>query len=93
MPSYTIDELDDLEQQAQNTPPQFQRAALGLVSSLLEENAITYGLIGGMNFYIRGSGRTTGDIDIAVDNRPRMDSLLNIFNDHRESVVPSKPFL
>lgn len=86
MPSYTFDQLDDLEEQAEDTPPQHQRVALALISGLLEQHAITYGLMGGMNFYLRGSGRTTGDVDIAVDNPPRMDSLLNIFNNNSESV-------
>ncbi|POS76765.1 hypothetical protein DHEL01_v204830 [Diaporthe helianthi] len=89
MPSYTIDQLDDLEEQAESTPPQYQTAALALVSRLLEDNAITYGVMGGMNFYLRGSGRATGDIDIAVDNRPRMDSLLDIFNNHKDIWRPA----
>lgn len=89
MPSYTLDQLDDLEEQAQEPSPQYQRSALALVSSLLEQNAIAYGVMGGMNFYLRGSGRTTGDVDIAVDNQPRMSYLLDIFNGQRKS-VPSR---
>ncbi|KAG8158094.1 hypothetical protein KVR01_011855 [Diaporthe batatas] len=82
MPSYTMDQLDDLEEQSESTPPHYQTLALALVSGLLEANAISYGVMGGMNFYLRGSGRATGDIDIAVDNQPRMDNLLNIFNNN-----------
>ncbi|KAK2602273.1 hypothetical protein N8I77_008822 [Diaporthe amygdali] len=82
MPSYTDDQLDDLEEAAETSTPQDQKAALAIVSGLLERNAISYGVMGGMNFYLRGSGRATGDVDIAVDNPPRMDSLLTIFNSH-----------
>lgn len=45
--------------------------------------------MGGMNFYLRGSGRTTGDVDIAVDNPPRMEALLRIFNSHRSVYRPT----
>ncbi|KAJ4387218.1 hypothetical protein N0V93_007807 [Gnomoniopsis smithogilvyi] len=83
MPFYTLSEQDDLEEQSGVTPTTFQTSALILVSSLLEQHRITYGLIGGMNFCLRGSGRTTSDIDIAVDNRPRMETLLDIFNNDR----------
>lgn len=86
MPSYTDDQLDDLEEAAETSTPQDQKAALAIVSGLLERNAISYGVMGGMNFYLRGSGRATGDVDIAVDNPPRMDSLLTIFNSHPKSV-------
>lgn len=80
MPSYTLDQLDDLELAAEGSSPETQEAALVLISGLFEQRSIIYGVIGGMNFYIRGSGRTTDDIDIAVDSTPRMDTLLNIFD-------------
>lgn len=86
MPSYTLDQLDDLELAAEDPSLRSLDQALALISGLFEQHGITYGIIGGMNFYVRGSGRTTEDIDIVVDNIPRMDSLLNIFNGSNELV-------
>lgn len=86
MPSYTLDQLDDLELAAEGSSPETQKEALVLISGLFEEHSIIYGVIGGMNFYIRGSGRTTDDIDMAVDSTPRMDTLLNIFDNSNKLV-------
>ncbi|KAK3936459.1 hypothetical protein QBC46DRAFT_296196 [Diplogelasinospora grovesii] len=80
MPNYTVGELDDLEEAAESATPNQLAAALALISRIFEQNAITYAVLGGMNFYVRGSGRTTTDVDIAVDNRPRMDALLDILS-------------
>ncbi|KAH8663797.1 hypothetical protein BGZ61DRAFT_539102 [Ilyonectria robusta] len=86
MPSYQADDLDDLEFAAEGASPDQQSIASSRVVRIFEENTITYGVMGGMNFYLRGSGRTTGDVDIAVHNRPRMDALLDIFNSYQGSV-------
>lgn len=86
MPSYTLDQLDDLEMATEDSSPADQRAALAYVAGLLEQHSITYGVTGGINFYLRGSGRTTEDIDIVVDNAPRMDAILDIFNTSSKSV-------
>ncbi|CRK30354.1 hypothetical protein BN1708_000886 [Verticillium longisporum] len=83
MPNYTEDDLEHLEESAETARPGHQSQALAFVAGILERNAIAYGVMGGMNFYLRGSGRTTGDVDIAVDNPPRMEALLSIFNSHR----------
>ena len=87
MPTYTIEDLDDLEVAAEAASSLQQSTALALVVSIFERNSITYGVIGGMNFYLRGSKRTTLDVDIAVDNRPRMDDLLDIFNNQQRLVT------
>ncbi|KAK7422971.1 hypothetical protein QQX98_001261 [Neonectria punicea] len=89
MPLYREEDLDDLEISAENANPDEQSVALGRVVRIFEENAITYGVMGGMNFYLRGSGRTTGDVDIAVDNRPRMDALLDVFNNQEGVYRPA----
>lgn len=93
MPAYTMDDLDDLEEQAESSGPMHQIPALALVSGLLESNRIPYGVMGGMNFYLRGSQRVTGDVDIAVDNPPRMDALLNIFNGHPKLVSTNSIYM
>jgi hypothetical protein len=80
MPRYTIDELDDLEMESAGSNVDQQSIALASVASLLERNAIRYGVMGGMNCYLRGSGRETGDVDIAIDFPPRMDVVLDCFN-------------
>lgn len=87
MPTYTENDLDGLEEAAENASPDHQTIALEFVAGVLEENSITYGVMGGMNFYLRGSGRATGDVDIAVDNPPRMGDLLTVF-DNQERLVP-----
>lgn len=86
MPCYTLDKLDDLEIAAEKANKINQKAALIIITGLLEQHNITYGIIGGMNFYLRGSGRTTEDIDIAVDNMPRIDSFLEKLDSHSKSV-------
>ncbi|PNH26968.1 hypothetical protein VD0002_g6671 [Verticillium dahliae] len=75
MPNYTEDDLEHLEESAEMARPGHQAQALALVAGVLERNAIAYGVMGGMNFYLRGSGRTTGDVDIAVDLGMLMDAI------------------
>lgn len=89
MPLYRDEDLEDLEIAAEEANPDEQAVALSHVVRVFEENRIIYGVMGGMNFYLRGSGRATGDVDIAVDNRPRMDALLDVFNNRQESVLSS----
>lgn len=84
MPTYTVDDLDDLEDAAENATEAHLSTALTVVAGLFEANSVVYGVMGGMNFNVRGSGRTTHDVDIAVDNRPRMDALLSIFDNRQE---------
>ena len=88
MPTYTVEDLEDLEEASESATPIEQSTALALVANVLEGSSIAYGVIGGMNFYLRGSGRTTGDVDIAVDRRPRMDALLNLFNS-QQRLIPN----
>ena len=82
MPKYTLDEQDDLEEAAEAPSDEEQSEALRVIAQILEQNSIAYGVMGGMNAFYRGSGRTTTDVDIAVDNPPKMEVLLDIFNDH-----------
>jgi predicted nucleotidyltransferase len=82
MPKYTLDEQDDLEDAAEAPRPDAQSKALQLIAQILEQHSIAYAVMGGMNVFLRGSLRTTTDVDIAVDNPPKMEVLLDIFNDH-----------
>lgn len=83
MPSYTLEGLDDLEMSAETATPEDQKVALAFVVGILEDIPIGYGVMGGMNFHLRGSGRTTTDIDVAIDNSPRMRDLLRVFDSEK----------
>ncbi|KAK1767438.1 hypothetical protein QBC33DRAFT_68820 [Phialemonium atrogriseum] len=89
MPTYTEDDLDGLEEAAENASPDQQSIGLEFVAGVLEGNSITYGVMGGMNFYLPGSGRATGDVDIAVDNPPRMGDLLTVFDNQERVFRPA----
>lgn len=87
MPKYTLDDLDDLEEAAAHAKPVEQSRALREVTEVLEQEFISYAVIGGMNFYLRGSGRTTSDVNIAVNDSPRMDAILGLFDPDQKLVV------
>lgn len=79
MPTYTNDDLDDLEMAAETATPNQQLEALAFMVRTFESNGIAYAVMGGMDFYLRGSGRLTTDVDIAVDNPPPMADILGVF--------------
>lgn len=79
MPTYTDDDHDEMVEIASDARPDCQKEALAIIVDILERNQIAYGIMGGMNFFLRGSDRMTHDVDIAVDNPPRLDALLSLF--------------
>lgn len=86
MPTYTNDDLDDLEMAAETAAPNQQLEALAFVAKSFESNGIAYAVMGGMNFHLRGSGRLTTDVDIAVDHPPPMAEILGVFSNCPRSV-------
>lgn len=78
---YPPADLDDLEEEAAGADPEQQKAALQIVGEIFNSSELTYALMGGMNFYLRGSGRTTQDVDIAVTKSHSLEAILNLLND------------
>lgn len=78
---YPIDELAGLEDQAAKAEPYHQARAFAHVANVLAARGIVYGGMGGFNFYNLGSTRETQDVDVAVSSSPRMDKILDYFND------------
>ncbi|KAK3686139.1 hypothetical protein B0T22DRAFT_492930 [Podospora appendiculata] len=91
----TIDELDDLEEEALDSTQTQRLETLVIVATIFNQNKLGYGLIGGTNFFLRGSNRTTTDVDIAVSNDRPMADVLNLFNDEPRITRPAadKPML
>lgn len=90
MPLYDIKDMDRLEENARRATPAQQQTALRFVVGLLEGNCITYGVMGGMNFFLRGSGRATDDVDLAIDSPPLLGNVLELFGG-RDRQVDSPP--
>ena len=65
--TYTADELDDLEELASDPSDANLRRASNYMVHLLAESRVGHGLMGGYSLYLRGSGRRTIDVDIAVN--------------------------
>ncbi len=74
----TLDELEGLEDKAGHANPDQQRAALQIVADIFNHNQLTYALMGGMNFFLRGSGRTTEDVDLAVTGDRKLEETLDL---------------
>lgn len=74
----SIDELDDLEESACECTTSHRLEALRIVATVFNSNKINYGLIGGTNFYLRGSDRTTTDVDIAVSGNWSLAHILDL---------------
>lgn len=64
--TYHIDNLDDLEEKAADANSRNFAAALDYISRLLNRNSVSWALMGGYSLSLRGSGRQTFDIDVAV---------------------------
>ncbi|KAK4100772.1 hypothetical protein N658DRAFT_496859 [Parathielavia hyrcaniae] len=78
---YPPADLDDLEEEAESARPGHQKIPLEAVADIFNSNQVVYGLMGGMNFYLRGSGRATQDVDIAVSNgAPSLEVALTLLN-------------
>ncbi len=78
---YPPADLDDLEEEATAATPNQQKEALQIVADIFNAHGLPYGLMGGMNFYLRGSGRTTDDVDLAVTGTQSLQSTLDLLND------------
>ncbi|KAK3293764.1 uncharacterized protein B0H64DRAFT_364605 [Chaetomium fimeti] len=76
----THGELTELEEQAESASGRHQTTALGIIASIFNNAGLAYALMGGMNFYLRGSGRTTQDVDLAVNRRPSLGHILDLLN-------------
>lgn len=77
---YSVNDLDDYEEEAEGADAQHQTAALKIIAAILNNARVTYGLMGGMNFYLRGSGRTTQDVDLAVSRSTSLSAVLDLLN-------------
>jgi hypothetical protein len=83
---YSVNDLDDYEEEAETADAQHQTAALKIIATILNNARVTYGLMGGMNFYLRGSGRTTQDVDLAVSRSTSLSSVLDLLNNESSYV-------
>ena len=63
---YSVDDLDELEARAQIARFGELIFAADYLAQLLDTNHVLYGFMGGFSMNIRGSDRTTTNIDIAV---------------------------
>jgi hypothetical protein len=77
---YPPADLDDLEEAAAVALPDQQKIALQIVADIFNSHQLSYGLMGGMNFFLRGSGRTTQDVDLAVTRAQSLEATLNLLN-------------
>jgi hypothetical protein len=83
MPScqyYPPADLDELEEAATEATVSAQIEALQIVADIFNHHQLPYGLMGGMNFYLRGSGRTTDDVDLAVTGSQSLQATLDLLN-------------
>jgi hypothetical protein len=78
---YPPADLDDLEEEAESATPEQQKIGLQIVGDIFNRNQLVYALMGGMNFYLRGSGRTTQDVDLAVSKLQSLESTLDLLNE------------
>jgi hypothetical protein len=78
---YPPADLDELEEAATEATPAQQRDALQIVADIFNHHGLPYGLMGGMNFYFRGSGRATDDVDLAVTGSQSLEATLDLLND------------
>lgn len=88
---YSVVDLDEFEEEAESADAQHQTAALKIIASILNNAGVTYGLMGGMNFYLRGSGRTTQDVDLAVGRSNSLSAVLDLLNNERSYVFCHHP--
>ncbi|KAH6848027.1 hypothetical protein B0I37DRAFT_156188 [Chaetomium sp. MPI-CAGE-AT-0009] len=83
---YPPADLDELEEVATEATVSQQIEALQRIADIFNHHKLPYGLMGGMNFYLRGSGRTTDDVDLAVTGSQSLQTTLDLLN-HDERVT------
>ncbi len=77
---YPPADLYDLEEAAEGAGPDQQQKGLQIVADIFNHHQLSYGVMGGMNFYLRGSARTTQDVDIAVTGSQSLEATLDLLN-------------
>ncbi|KAK4152575.1 hypothetical protein C8A00DRAFT_16135 [Chaetomidium leptoderma] len=85
---YPPADLDELEEIATEATPDQQREALQMIADVFHHHQLPYGLMGGMNFYFRGSSRTTDDVDLAVTGSQSLQATLDLLNDAERVTRP-----
>jgi hypothetical protein len=78
---YPPADLDELEEQAEPAEPDEQKDGLQIVADIFHRSDLTYALMGGMNFYLRGSGRRTQDVDLVVTKSQSLEATLDLLNE------------
>ncbi|KAK3906124.1 hypothetical protein C8A05DRAFT_29989 [Staphylotrichum tortipilum] len=86
---YPPADLDDLEEEAESATPQQQRAALQIIGDIFNGTGLAYALMGGMNFFLRGSGRATQDVDLAVSGTVQLAAILDMLNNDERITRPA----
>jgi hypothetical protein len=77
---YPPADLDELEEVATEATVGQQIEALQIIAAIFSRHQLPYGVMGGMNFYFRGSGRTTDDVDLAVTGSQSLQTTLDLLN-------------
>ncbi|KAJ4289258.1 hypothetical protein N0V88_007008 [Collariella sp. IMI 366227] len=81
-------DLDELEEAATAVSPEQQKEGLQVVADIFSTHDLPYGVVGGANFYLRGSGRTTDDVDVAVTGNKSLEAALDLLNDEKRVTQP-----
>ena len=69
---YSVDQdLDGLEEQALQAGHDHLTAAAQWIEELMNQKQLTFAFMGGYSLILRGSSRTTTDIDVAVSLKMR----------------------
>ncbi|KAL2131437.1 hypothetical protein VTI74DRAFT_5106 [Chaetomium olivicolor] len=85
---YPPADLDELEEAATLATSEQQKEGLQVIGDIFNANKLPYGVMGGTNFYLRGSGRTTDDVDVAVTGTQSLEATLNLLNEEERVTRP-----
>ncbi|KAK4139941.1 uncharacterized protein C8A04DRAFT_32579 [Dichotomopilus funicola] len=85
---YPPADLDELEEEATQADVSSQVAALQIVAGIFNRAGLPYGVMGGMNFYFRGTGRTTDDVDLAVTGEQSLEKTLELLEGEERITRP-----
>jgi hypothetical protein len=80
---YPPADLDELEEAATAATVSQQTEALQIVADIFDHHGLPYGVMGGTNFYFRGSGRTTDFLYLLVTGSQTLHATLALL-DHDE---------
>ncbi|KAK4139918.1 uncharacterized protein C8A04DRAFT_15421, partial [Dichotomopilus funicola] len=88
---YPPEDLDELEELAEAATGPQQEAALQIIAAHFHDAHLAYGVMGGLNFCVRGSGRATQDVDVAVSKNRSLEATLGLLSgDNRITRPKSK---